>query len=57
MSADDVAKAFIPHYYNLFDTNREGLAALFRNGAGAERAAGSRWGEDHGPRGAALLDR
>ena len=31
MSADDVAKAFIPHYYNLFDTNREGLAALFRN--------------------------
>ena len=31
MSADDVAKAFIPHYYNLFDTNREGLASLFRN--------------------------
>ena len=30
-SADDVAKAFIPHYYNLFDTNREGLASLFRN--------------------------
>lgn len=30
MSADDVAKAFIPHYYNLFDTNREGLVALFR---------------------------
>ena len=30
MSADDVAKAFIPHYYNLFDTNREGLVSLFR---------------------------
>mmetsp|Transcript_36338 Transcript_36338/g.112436 ORF Transcript_36338/g.112436 Transcript_36338/m.112436 type:complete len:122 (+) Transcript_36338:187-552(+) len=31
MSADDVAKAFIPHYYNLFDTNRAGLVSLFRN--------------------------
>ena len=30
MSADEVAKAFIPHYYNLFDTNREGLVSLFR---------------------------
>mmetsp|Transcript_29463 Transcript_29463/g.88115 ORF Transcript_29463/g.88115 Transcript_29463/m.88115 type:complete len:123 (-) Transcript_29463:36-404(-) len=31
MAADDVAKAFIPHYYNLFDTNREGLVSLFRD--------------------------
>jgi len=31
MSADEIAKAFIPHYYNLFDTNREGLFSLFRN--------------------------
>jgi len=30
MSADEVANAFIPHYYNLFDTNREGLVSLFR---------------------------
>lgn len=29
-SADEIAKAFIPHYYNLFDTNREGLVSLFR---------------------------
>ena len=31
MSADEIATAFIPHYYNLFDTNREGLVSLFRN--------------------------
>ena len=31
IAATTVAKVFIPHYYNLFDTNREGLASLFRN--------------------------
>mmetsp|Transcript_12327 Transcript_12327/g.23373 ORF Transcript_12327/g.23373 Transcript_12327/m.23373 type:complete len:124 (-) Transcript_12327:22-393(-) len=27
---DAVAKAFVAHYYNVFDTNRQGLAALFQ---------------------------
>eukprot|EP00567_Pseudictyota_dubia_P018005 CAMPEP_0197436062 /NCGR_PEP_ID=MMETSP1175-20131217/3532_1 /TAXON_ID=1003142 /ORGANISM="Triceratium dubium, Strain CCMP147" /LENGTH=121 /DNA_ID=CAMNT_0042965245 /DNA_START=84 /DNA_END=449 /DNA_ORIENTATION=- len=29
MSAEDVAKAFTQHFYNMFDTNIEGLAGLF----------------------------
>lgn len=29
MSAEEVAKAFIPHYYNVFDTAPQQLAGLF----------------------------
>ena len=29
MSAEDVAKAFVQHYYTTFDTNRAGLAVLY----------------------------
>jgi hypothetical protein len=29
MSADDVAKAFVQHFYTAFDTNPEGLAGLY----------------------------
>jgi hypothetical protein len=29
MSAEDVAKAFVQHYYTTFDTNRPGLASLY----------------------------
>ena len=29
MSAEDVAKAFVQHFYNSFDTNVEGLAGLY----------------------------
>lgn len=29
MSAEDVAKAFVQHYYTTFDTNRAGLASLY----------------------------
>ncbi|EGZ13229.1 hypothetical protein PHYSODRAFT_286573 [Phytophthora sojae] len=30
MSAEDVAKAFVQHYYTTFDTNRAGLASLYQ---------------------------
>ncbi len=30
MSAEEVAKAFVGHYYNTFDTNRAGLASLYQ---------------------------
>lgn len=29
MSAEDVAKAFVQHYYTTFDTNRAALANLY----------------------------
>lgn len=29
MSAEEVAKAFVQHYYTTFDTNRAGLASLY----------------------------
>lgn len=29
MSAEEVAKAFVQHYYTTFDTNRAGLANLY----------------------------
>ncbi|KAF4321579.1 hypothetical protein JM18_003662 [Phytophthora kernoviae] len=31
MSAEDVAKAFVQHYYTTFDTNRAGLASLYQD--------------------------
>ncbi|KAJ1447638.1 hypothetical protein M885DRAFT_624188 [Pelagophyceae sp. CCMP2097] len=33
MSMDEVAKAFTTHYYQCFDSNREGLAGLYREGS------------------------
>jgi hypothetical protein len=29
MSAEEVAKAFVQHYYQAFDTNVDGLAGLY----------------------------
>jgi len=29
MSAEEVAKAFVQHFYNAFDTNVDGLAGLY----------------------------
>ena len=29
MSAEEVAKSFVEHYYNMFDTSVDSLAALF----------------------------
>ncbi|KAJ6347002.1 hypothetical protein OIU76_003653 [Salix suchowensis] len=31
MDPDTVAKAFVEHYYNLFDMNRVGLASLYQD--------------------------
>eukprot|EP00536_Pseudo-nitzschia_multiseries_P000412 jgi/Psemu1/321590/estExt_fgenesh1_pg.C_50054 len=31
MSAEEVAKSFVGHYYNMFDTNVDGLAGLFND--------------------------
>ncbi|KAH9318316.1 hypothetical protein KI387_020085, partial [Taxus chinensis] len=33
MDPDAVAKAFVDHYYNIFDTNRAGLAGLYQDGS------------------------
>lgn len=30
---DAISKAFVQHYYQLFDTNRAGLAALYQEGS------------------------
>lgn len=32
MSADEVAKAFVQHFYQTFDANPEGLAGLYVSG-------------------------
>jgi hypothetical protein len=37
---DDVAKAFTNHYYNMFDTNPDGLAGLFVSLRCHERSIG-----------------
>jgi hypothetical protein len=33
MDPDSVAKAFVEHYYTLFDANRAGLASLYQEGS------------------------
>ncbi|XP_057821436.1 nuclear transport factor 2A isoform X3 [Cryptomeria japonica] len=33
MDPDAVAKAFVDHYYNIFDTNRAGLVSLYQDGS------------------------
>lgn len=30
MSHDQIAQAFVPHYYNIFDSNRSQLETLYR---------------------------
>lgn len=32
MSAEEVAKAFVAHYYQTFDSNREQLTSLYVSG-------------------------
>ncbi|KUF98315.1 hypothetical protein AM588_10008956 [Phytophthora nicotianae] len=39
MSAEEVAKAFVQHYYTTFDTNRAGLASLYARVTLMERQA------------------
>ncbi|CAI0561016.1 unnamed protein product [Linum tenue] len=33
MDPDAVAKAFVDHYYSMFDSNRAGLASLYEDGS------------------------
>lgn len=33
MDANEVAKAFVEHYYSTFDTNRAGLGNLYQEGS------------------------
>ena len=33
MDPDQVARAFVEHYYSIFDTNRSGLGSLYQDGS------------------------
>ena len=33
MDPDQVARAFVEHYYSIFDTNRSGLGSLYQEGS------------------------
>ncbi|KAH7437287.1 hypothetical protein KP509_05G064200 [Ceratopteris richardii] len=33
MDPEQIAKAFVDHYYTIFDTNRPGLASLYQDGS------------------------